>query len=263
MCLIFVTLLYHPAHSSQPTSGFLWGQDQTDHIEYECDEIGVDKIRCDFLQTIVRKNISDEDSYQSQVEECITTSLGANPSYDPKICLMMEAGIMVFDEKITPREFADALEIEDLQPVLEMFNNESRRATAEYRFRQGQPLMCAEEITEQFCVDMIGQQRQSDAETCKINTNRFSQTFVRVGDTGTGVFSVEAPPTGPCGIINVSRFELDYMDRWNYTSQKVITNPNAVSAFGSCSDLDEGVYNYSWRPEDGVVKNCKLVKFGY
>ena len=99
--------------------------------------------------------------------------------------------------------------------------------------------------------------------TCAVNSHRFTQRFKRVD--GAGPWVVMDQPNGPCGVINVSRFERptgSTFPVWNYRAKKVVTNPGGeLMPRFSCSDLDEREFVYDWRSEEKFL-NCNYIKFG-
>ena len=73
-------------------------------------------------------------------------------------------------------------------------------------------------------------------------------------------------PEGPCGIVQLSRFEKDPDDDsrffWLYFSKKAVTNPRGKLLLGmQCSDLDETEYKYDWRSRE-IYAQCDYIKFG-
>ena len=106
-----------------------------------------------------------------------------------------------------------------------------------------------------FCVDRTAEKlkavlwsfHEKAAKTCRPWINQFEQTFVQVS---AALWVVESSPTGPCGLIQTSRFTLPddkYGTLWEYTSQKVITNKTGENMGLACSELEEVPVLYTWK----------------
>jgi hypothetical protein len=99
-----------------------------------------------------------------------------------------------------------------------------------------------------------------------VSSNTFKQTFQRGSDGKT--WRVQDAPNGPCGALNVGRFEPETREAgnsnftfWKYFARRVITNPNA-SFFGAskCSGFDQAEYEHDWKDKDRQL-TCEYVKF--
>jgi hypothetical protein len=75
---------------------------------------------------------------------------------------------------------------------------------------------------------------------------------------------VSDAPTGPCGVVNVSRFEKDASTKysfWVYHSKKVVTNPKGEVMPGfACSALDQAEYLFDWRSKEFFM-GCAYIEF--
>ena len=109
--------------------------------------------------------------------------------------------------------------------------------------------------------EMIRAEHEKNTRTCSVSANPFTQTFKRV--TGSNNWTSNQGPNGPCGTVNISRWQKDpKYPMWNYITRRTITNPNGEWFPGaSCSKLDQAEYVYEWMPEDTFTK-CDYVKFG-
>jgi hypothetical protein len=77
-----------------------------------------------------------------------------------------------------------------------------------------------------------------------------------------GPWIVVDRPSGPCGVVNVSRFERDTQSKifWKYFAKKVITNPRGEVIPGlSCGGLDEREYLYDRRSQE-IFLRCDYIK---
>ena len=247
---------------SRPDTGRVWGLDQTDILEYDCQPLSATRISCDFSQTMVMKDDNSPEIYENEMNSCIAEASGKNESYDENICSYVKATLALIDGQITKNEYAEQTGSSDTN-FGRLLENQTNKDTFRYRLSTYAPFACAERITKEDCINVARANSEERANTCKVISNTYSQTFSKAKSTDKDIFTVESSASGPCGVINVSRFERSYNDFWDYVSQKVVTNPSGQSVLGDCSELDEQTYEYSWKPEDGVVKNCKFIKFGF
>ncbi|MBP6010743.1 MAG: hypothetical protein KBA31_00820 [Alphaproteobacteria bacterium] len=110
---------------------------------------------------------------------------------------------------------------------------------------------------------------EKDQRTCLVNSHTFTQRFRWVDDLGgRGAWVTEDKPTGPCGTIQLSRFEPDPTTKpslrfWKYYARKAVTNPQG-SMYGAmkCTELDQGTYPYDWNGPRETGMGCDYVSFG-
>lgn len=101
---------------------------------------------------------------------------------------------------------------------------------------------------------------EKDKRTCTVSSHTFKQKF-RQADAN--VWTVVAQPEGPCGVVQLDRFEPDkgkIGTLWNYFSRKAVTNPSATVGLASCKMLDEAEYKYQWQKRDPDL-NCEHIEF--
>lgn len=103
---------------------------------------------------------------------------------------------------------------------------------------------------------------EKERRTCLISSHTFKQRFRQ---TETNAWIVVSQPEGPCGVIQLSRFEPEKSSSgsitfWNYFARKAVTNPNGDAGLMQCKDLDEREYKYQWQKRDPDL-NCEYVEF--
>jgi len=110
--------------------------------------------------------------------------------------------------------------------------------------------------------EMAKIQHAQKLRTCKVWSNTYAQDFSL--DTNTGNWINKGKPSGPCGTIVFSYFERDDKEGilWNYTTRKIVTNPNGSIGMAKCSLIDEGKYEYTWRLKKNFV-GCDYIEFGF
>jgi len=118
-------------------------------------------------------------------------------------------------------------------------------------------------------------EHDKEVRTCQVSSNVFTQTFKYVQDytSNSGAWVVQSQPEGPCGIVQLSRFEpvitkigdTNYTN-WNYIAKKAITNPKGQAFLElKCSNLDQNEYVYDWQSstqEDDLYRlGCDYIEF--
>ena len=127
-----------------------------------------------------------------------------------------------------------------------------------------------ENKTEENFLKMIYFSHNKDLRTCSVSSHTFEQVFQQ---TQTDIGGEEPSwitkpvPEGPCGIVQLSRFEPEKSGSsgfvfWKYIARKAITNPKGTDTFGqSCKGWDEKEYLYDWREKERAL-NCEYINFG-
>ncbi|MGR9257295.1 hypothetical protein [Rhizobium leguminosarum] len=111
--------------------------------------------------------------------------------------------------------------------------------------------------TEENYLKITKADHDKDLRTCRVSSNPFTQEFVWVSDFGNGgAWVVSSQPEGPCGLVQLSRFEKDQSEAsglfWRYVARKATTNPSGTLLPGwSCSAVDQGEYVYDWKKTVG------------
>ena len=121
--------------------------------------------------------------------------------------------------------------------------------------------------TEENYLKIAKVEHDKDVRTCRVSSNPFTQEFVWVSDFGNGgAWVVSSQPDGPCGVVQLSRFEKDKSDTsslfWRYVARKAATNPSGTVLPGlSCSAVDQGEYVYDWRNTRSDHLQCEFIDF--
>lgn len=135
------------------------------------------------------------------------------------------------------------------------------------RTGKGKMDFCKSRTQENF-LNIVRVAHEKDTRTCKVSANTFKQTFrlVQNNISGTGAWVVQGTPEGPCGIVELSRFEPERgkdskLVFWKYVARKAVTNPQGTFFLGaSCKGFDEGEYIFDWRSEEHSL-GCDYVEF--
>ncbi|MBZ9793362.1 hypothetical protein K9B32_25170 [Rhizobium sp. 3T7] len=126
--------------------------------------------------------------------------------------------------------------------------------------------MCDHSTEENF-LKIAKAGHDKNLRTCQISSNPFAQQFVWVSDFDNGgAWVVSSQPEGPCGVVQLSRFEKDQSATsdlfWRYIARKAATNPSGTVLPGlSCSAVDQGEYVYDWKKPRSDHLQCEFVEF--
>jgi hypothetical protein len=233
-----------------PSVGILHNTSEDQSLNYACDLNGA-VLSCKFSQVSVRRKATQDerDKVQARIREEF-------PSYKP----------MGKQECDKFREMVEIAEGRKPAPKPQALAKsppfERRDISSLGRAFIG---VCEKHSLESYQnLAMVGLDK--DMRTCRISSHTFEQRFRRVVDPASGVetWVVDSKPEGPCGIVQLSRFEVApdmKLKFWNYVARKAITNPAATLPLGgNCSDLDEAQYVYAWQERDHAL-GCDYIEF--
>ena len=231
-----VLLLVQSTAIAQPVTGNLIGKVDGDPMSFECsfpDSMG--KITCKFVQVLLSR-VGREEDLESALAE-IPKILSGDSDELEGLCgesissmkdalVNFEAGRPLTDGTAPPSDPRDMEHLRRFVQLIDTLCQERTAASVEAFIR-------------------FGHERSS--KTCRPLINQYTQTFVKVSET---MWVAESSPTGPCGILQASRFTLPDNGMgllWEYTAQKIITNPAGSLGPGmACTDLDQSIILYTW-----------------
>jgi hypothetical protein len=238
----------------QPTSGFLYNTGETSSLTYQCTPTRANEINCDFTQTSVRRK-ADPNNLQKELQNARTAFASEKP---------LPADVCSGSEK-----FLNALRTGDTSGLPDpSFTSRQLNAMSAGQKKATEEIISA---TVAYCrapseanflniakIDFLRKTR-----TCVAASNEFKQTFKRVQMSNT--WTSNEGPTGPCGVVNVSRFESEKGQAsgatfFRYITRKIITEPKGRAFVLQCSDLDEAEYTYDWRSKEHYLA-CESIEF--
>ncbi|WP_246786941.1 hypothetical protein [Rhizobium leguminosarum] len=255
-----------------PTTGMHHNQQEESSLTYTCTlQQGQQRLRCEFIQTAVRKKAKAAD-FEQKLDEARKKYPDALKEFtDPEGCnivgawLDMATGQISIDAVLArnPGIATDAAKFKEgmLRLQEDAITNPSVLDT--FRALAG---MCDHPTEENF-LKITKADHDKDLRTCQVSSNPFAQEFVWVSDFGNGgAWVVSSQPEGPCGVVQLSRFEKDQSDAsglfWRYIARKAATNPSGTVLPGlSCSALDQGEYVYDWKKTRSDHMQCEFVEF--
>lgn len=230
---------------SQPTYGTLIGSSDGDILHYECmSGSGLGELSCNFTQVLLSNESSPEDLENELAR--IPQMLADASMFDG-----CEVALAEFDDTILRVErgepMEDGLVLDWDTDEVEYFKKVLARLAD----------MCANRTAESIEA-LLRVNHEREAMTCRPFVNGYRQTFSQVSES---LWVVDDGPTGQCGIVQVSRLDQSEGDGvlWEYTAQKVISNPTGISEAGiSCSALSEEPVLYTWRSGAQRI-NCTFI----
>lgn len=254
--LVLAAVVLSPSAMAQdvPSIGLLYNTVEGQSLNYRCQVNGSERLSCEFVQTAVRKKATAKDLAAS-----IQAAQVQFKSEKPHNA----------DECRTYREVLAVLEGRKAAPKAEAMSNLSKVERADAVITAKSLIDYCTKPTEANLVAIVKLSHDKDSRTCSSSSNSYKQTFRRVSDSGTRpVWVAETSPEGPCGIVQLSRFEPEELSLgssksvfWKYIARKSITNPNGQLVPGmQCKSLDESSYTYDWRAKEHQL-TCDYVVF--
>lgn len=236
-----------------PTVGLLYNTKETSSLTYSCEQDRDRSLECEFTQTAVRKKAKPED-LDSKLKQGRDEFRG---------------GVEISTEECkTNNEMVEVLEGHRKPP-----KEEGWKEVTEMQKKDFLPTIKAmsgfcQSRTEANYLKFVHLIHGKDTRTCRVSSNPYKQKFKFVQDfnSGAGSWVIQGTPEGPCGIVQLSRFESERMKdsnfvSWKYIARKAITNPKGSIFPGMlCKDLDEGEYLYDGKSKERSP-GCDYIEF--
>ena len=226
---------YAKSDFDYPTNGMVYGEKEHRSITYSCREESFDLLSCEFSLVALSKSSSTEELEEFKYELQQEISEGGLKQE----CAMYTQMQGVLSGRAEVPEGAD-------RDAIDTLKNEGRgmlRTIAAVASWCETPSK-ANELT------VIDAMLDGARNKCVLRGQRFDQKFSRVPSSNPTVWAVTDTPSGPCGVQNTSSFiarEQSGLTFWDYTSRKVVHNPDGSNMGVPCSGLDQNIYPHSWR----------------
>lgn len=242
------------AADETPSVGLLYNTKETHSLVYRCQQDRDATLDCEFIQTAIRKKAKPEE-LASKLEQARKEFRGGI-KWSADECKSYSQMVDVLEgRKKPPKE----------EGLKEMTDKQKKDALA---FGKALSDFCRSG-TEESYLKIASLAHDKDTRTCKVGSNPFKQTFKFVQDfvSGSDSWVTQGTPEGPCGIVQLCRFESERTKDsklvfWKYIARKAITNPKGSLLLPgvSCKDLDEGEYLYDWRAKEHSL-GCDYIEF--
>jgi hypothetical protein len=251
------------ASPPHPTQGIVHNVKEPTALHYSCALRPDGRLDCEFQQARVSRELNP-DKAQERTEE-MRKQFRADPKAFTKDCdrAGIKDGIALLEGRKKPdkagaAEFARMTDWQksELLAMSRAFETACKSGKEEEDFLKATALAADIQV-----------------RTCKVSgANVFKQTFRYMPNEGeqSGVWVVDAKPQGPCGVVQLSRFEPDPNEKpsksglilfWRYVARKAITNPKGELALTmKCSDFDESEYLFDWKYQTWPMR-CDYIEF--
>lgn len=250
IALVHCTVLAEEA----PTLGLLYNMQESNSLTYRCEPVRAGQLTCDFVQTAVR--------FKATIAQLPSVIKRARQQYrSEKPPTAQDCG--------TFREIADVLEGKKVAPKPEAVVAMSQVERADGLRSTKLLVAYCDKPTEENLVAMVTAGHSKDRRTCQASSHTYKQSFRLAAEaSGRPVWLAQSNPEGPCGIVQLSRFEPEEtkigtskFTNWKYIARKAITNPSAeLLPNAKCSVLDEAPYTYDWRSKEHQM-SCDYIEF--
>lgn len=252
-----------PFAQEVPRTGIVYNTKEANSLTYNCALGRDDKLRCDFIQTSIRKKISQKELTEkiAQIPQLYKEAQASGfkngifnlPTAED--CKMWrELPEIMSGKKLPPNGAAGVAALEALSEI----ERTNLKRSAEVLIAT-----CDNHSLQSFA-NLVKLEVEKGSKTCLVSSNKFSQQFKRVkGDVGDEVWTVESNPDGDCGIVRLDVLSAEKNDAykfWSYTSKKAVTNPKGQLMGMECSKFDQNEYLYSWRSREQALE-CTYVEF--
>ncbi|MCA0256659.1 MAG: hypothetical protein LCH47_08720 [Proteobacteria bacterium] len=271
LLFIFALVASSAAASDYPTIGMLYNQQEDASLTFKCKLTDTQRLQCDFIQTAIRKKAKPADLEKKIDEARKNYPAAAKEFSDPKQCNMvgvwlgMATGAISIDAALArnPGIASDVAKFKEGMGRLRQDGAANPSVLAPFK---ALAVMCDHPTIENY-LKIASVNHEKDLRTCQVSSNPFTQEFVWVSDFGnSGAWVVSSQPEGPCGVVQLSRFEKDQANAsglfWRYIARKAATNPSGNIMPGlTCSSVDEAEYVYDWKKSRSDFLQCDFVEF--
>lgn len=239
--------------SDAPDVGLLYNTKESHSLVFQCKQSTKNILECDFTQIAVRKKAKAEDLKVSLSQA--RDEFRAGVKMTPEECKAYGELVEILEgRRMAPKE----QEFKKISDIAKKDLLASTKAMTQF---------CKSRTEENF-LKMIRLDHNKNLRTCLVNSNTFKQSFryVQNNVSGVGAWVAKGEPTGPCGIVVLSRFEPEQpkgvsLVIWKYITRKAVMNPQGSFLPGaSCKEFDEREYIYDWRSKEHQL-SCDYIEF--
>lgn len=267
---VFSSFAVAQSNTEYPRMAIVNNVQENHSITYDCHKNN-DTLDCSFVQISVRKKSKPAD-LDAQLAKVDSEYPKERDQLKKEECKSIHNMAVTMNDMVEGKKTLDQIASENPQLTdKKLFLSKAGKYT-EVEKKDALELMksldefCSNKTKESY-IKVIRAGYNKDSKTCLVSSNSFKQIFTWVsdgrGDLGTWV--VKSKPEGPCGIVQLSRFEPDKTSSgivfWNYIAKKAITNPNGKILNSSCSMFDETQYDYVWNETSPKQLDCSYMQY--
>jgi hypothetical protein len=259
------------AADEYPTMGLVYNTKEDASITYSCTKVQNGILECEFIQTAVRKKTKAEDlkkkleDAKKQLPDALKEISSENS------CDWMSVVRSVIEGRQTPEQAVQSAPkgaISDVQQFIHGMKEMSQSKKQDLLAGLGPVDEFCKTKSEESYLKIAKFNHEKEMRTCRVSSHSFKQSFKWVDDySGKGAWVVDAKPSGPCGVIQLDRFEEHRTDSklvfWTYLAKKAITNPKGQLPLSdlTCDGLDQDEYLYDWKQERDAKLGCEYIEF--
>ena len=243
-----------------PTYGRLDSTREAASIFYGCQQKRDKFLDCELNLIIVSKKAKPED-LSTRLNQAREAFRSDGVEWSAEYCQWFTDFVDILEGRKTPPKGYDSNAIAEAQKKL--------RETAE---SEKKDLLNWEKANVQFCksktednwLNLVRLEYENDSRSCIVSARTFIDRFRYMRDSGVGVWVTESSPQGPCGIVQLARFEPELRGNfvfWKYVVRATVTNPQGATLDGkSCKQEELGEYLYDWRTKAHSL-GCEYIDF--
>jgi hypothetical protein len=243
-----------------PTYGRLDSTTEAASIFYGCQQKRDNSLDCELNLIIVSKRAKPED-LSTRLNQAREEFRRDGTEWSAEYCKWFTDFVDILEGRKTPPKGYDSKAIAEAQKKL--------RETAD---SEKKDLLNWEKANVEFCksktednwLNLVRLEYEKDSRTCIVTAHTFSDRFRYIRDSGAGVWVTQSSPQGPCGIVQLSRFEPERRGKfvfWKYVARATMTNPQGTTLDGkSCKQEQVGEYLYDWRTKEHSL-SCEYIDF--
>lgn len=252
---VLLTLVTVPAWAqSAPSLGLLYNTRENHSLTYFCEAVRAGQMNCEFVQTAVRFKATYSE-LPTALDKARKQFASEKPPSSQECASYREILAVLEGKKAAPKP-------EGVVAMSQIEKSDGQRiakALSDY----------CDKPTEEAFLSVVRVGHDKDRRTCSVSSNSYKQSFRLVSEpAGRSVWVTQSTPDGPCGLVQLSRFEPEEtkigntsFTNWIYVARKAITNPSAELFPGAkCSGLDETPYTYDWRSKEHQM-SCDYIQF--
>jgi len=239
-----------------PTTDILYSKTEGHSLVYRCGPVQAGSITCELTEQTVRLKATEADL--SARLETARKDYKTEPPMTAEQC----KGARELDDILGGRRPSTLRPEHELTVLGKADSARSVKTLVAY----------CDKPSEQTFLALARDSFDQDRRTCKISTQSSKQTFKPVQQVGSRVVWVaqDGGANGPCGIVDLSRFErqqataLQGFSLWNFILRRAVTNPNAsaslINPAVKCSAFDEAPFEFEWKPHQ-LQMSCDYIEF--
>lgn len=240
-----------------PSSGIVYSTKWATSLVYFCEKNRDSFLDCEFKQTLIRKKARPEnleahlDEARKQFPKELTESCEA-------INYFKDIAEVLHGRKKVPKN-------ENLRDYLKNMSDLEKRDTAKV---MDAIIASCHSKSEKSFLEVSRISFDIETRTCIVGSHTYKLSFRLILDPVSRARSwvARGDPSGPCGVVQLSRFVPENLSDsqftfWKYIGKKAVTNKQGLFMPGlACKDLDEEEDVFDWKSKQHAL-GCDYIEF--